>query len=84
MIVKVTQEDIDHGEQGDCYSCPIARALQRTLNNPLAASDGYQWWFMGEGKMRGNLPKSCEDFVERFDGREEVFPFEFEIEHENS
>lgn len=31
LIVTVTQEDIDHGTQGDCARCPIARAVVREL-----------------------------------------------------
>jgi len=31
MKIQVTQDDIDQGTMQDCYSCPVARAINRIL-----------------------------------------------------
>jgi hypothetical protein len=30
-VIQVTQDDIEHGIRADCYYCPVALALERTL-----------------------------------------------------
>jgi hypothetical protein len=30
-VIQVTQDDIEHGIKADCYYCPVALALERTL-----------------------------------------------------
>lgn len=35
----VIQEDIDHGEQADCWECPIARSLGRIFPEYVGEAD---------------------------------------------
>ena len=42
LKIEVTQEDIDEGIEGDCFSCPVARAARRA-GAPL-------WLPHGEGR----------------------------------
>ncbi len=67
MKIKVTQEDIDNGDPGDCDSCPIALALLRHTN--------------AEEVTVGNCNVDIYYAYNRnFGNVRDVEPFEFEME----
>ena len=90
VIVAVTQEDIDNGDPGMCYDCPVATALTRAVGRRCRVKEPTRWGFSDgmTGDKRDSivdpyrLPPSAATFVEVFDdfGRDHVFPFSFEIE----
>ncbi len=82
--VRVTQEDIECGTRGSAQCCPVARALQRIVQEPFVRGHGgsYVKEITGVGKVYGDLffPVSVATFVTSFDKGAMVVPFEFEVE----
>ena len=89
VTVTVTQEDIDNGDPGMCYECPVARALSRATGRRCRVKEPTRWGFSDgpTGSKSDNvvdpfrLPPDAATFVETFDdfGAERVVPFSFEI-----
>jgi hypothetical protein len=87
--ISVTQDDIEHGERGDCRGCPIARAVNRMLATGYFARvrDEISIWTEGGGRfVRGlDLPDAAREFIALFDSNNgdpddtPVKPFTFEI-----
>lgn len=76
MLIQVTADDIREGEVYDCDLCPVARAMSRALDRPVAVfADEYR---IGDERFH-LLPPAAELFVQLYDGGEAVGPFEFEI-----
>lgn len=75
MIINVTWEDINKGISGDCYSCPIALAINRCFRNrtEVGGKDIYN----RESKYQ--LTKNCQRFIDSFDKGELVYPFHFRL-----
>lgn len=88
MLVEVTKADIEAGERGSCFACPIANALHRTGHPEMLVSahevykempDGHQWpTFVVQ--IVAPLPSEAKAFVDRFDNALAVEPFSFELE----
>lgn len=84
MLIRVTQEDIDHGQRGFCATCPVALAATRAAGREIRI--GYSTWLAGtvtgwlQGERSGPLPKAVSEFIDRFDAGDPVQPFEFELE----
>lgn len=82
MIVRidVTAEDIAHGVRGECDSCPIALAIERTLgvvplvNRFDVALDGC------DDDNAIDLPSEATFFIEDFDMGLTPEPFAFDLE----
>lgn len=90
-IISVTQADIDHGARDNCYSCPIAKALERVLNQKVSRavySDSIELWFRGASPLsitRHELPNAARQFIRNFDSsdrdrRNDAVPFTFELD----
>lgn len=89
VTVTVTQEDIDTGDPGMCYECPVARAISRAVGRRCRVKEPNYWGFSDgpSGNKSDNLPDPfrlppiAATFVETFDdfGPERVVPFTFEI-----
>lgn len=78
ITVDVTQEDIDHGEIGECETCPIARAISRAVGKTaLVIADNF--CFDHNDMTDYPLPKVASDFVRQFDSGVDVSPFSFPI-----
>lgn len=91
--IMVTQADIDRGEPREGGSCPIALACLRAFpdrGTMVHVSDdhlvvnrldeqGY-----GRDPVAYALPPSAQEFIQKFDGRQDCTPcpgpFEFEVE----
>ena len=85
--ITVTQEDIDHGtevvhiEKGDvCHTCPVALAARRIW--PYAAVTYASILPGGRGRISHAipLPGSVLKWIFAFEMKDEVKPFEFEVE----
>jgi hypothetical protein len=79
VTIDVTQEDINDGEPGTCWGCPIALAASRALPYAEDVSVGADMLTVGE--YDADLPMLASDFVHRFDnGKPTGGPFAFEVE----
>ena len=88
MKVTVTSEDIAIGQRDSIVSCPIARALKRTLAK-LVTDQGMSpmlidvrvwstFWYV-PGGQRASLPEAAQQFIADFDHNKPVTPFSFTI-----
>lgn len=79
ITVDVTQEDIDKGEEGLCFSCPISLALYRATGSAIwvgknRISSSYK------GPWSRELPAVAVRFIEQFDFDVGIAsPFSFQI-----
>lgn len=64
VMVEVTAADIRRGKRQDAWSCPIARALLRTLHGTTVAVTTATWEC---GRLFGKLSEPAQRFVARFD-----------------
>lgn len=89
MKVKVNWLNIKKGKPGNAAACPIANALLGKLKNAkrvnvevggdtadisFASKDGQV-----EISISAPLPPKAQQFIEKFDNREQVEPFEFDL-----
>ena len=80
--VRVTQEHINGGTRNDCGCCPVALALIDMLYECVRVDATHIEIRIGTS-VRGFLtPLEVAIFVRKYDGGEEVEPFEFELELE--
>lgn len=84
MRITVKQLDINRGEQGDPWSCPVARAARRAFDYPAQGSAREVWTDgtnMGVGNDSVPLPEAAKAFINTFDnlGADAVEPFSFII-----
>ena len=92
--IAVTQADIEKGQCSSAHQCPIARAATRIIfgrevddeaiisPDRVAVTNEIKVYY-GKGHLfmeRGFLPQEARDFVNRFDSRLSVEPFEFDVE----
>lgn len=75
LTIHVTQADIDLGQARDCYGCPIAIAVGRTVGEE--ASVGADMILCGTRAF--TLPPKARAFIRDFDKYEAVQPFTFEL-----
>tara|TARA_Y100000114_G_C11612590_1_gene255816 strand:+ start:358 stop:633 length:276 start_codon:yes stop_codon:yes gene_type:complete len=87
--IKITQHDINYGQQGCKNNCPIARALKRdyqTKNVEVDIDDtGNDLVLIKVNKKKIKIDETQEDFVDTFirdfdDYRGYVNPFELRID----
>lgn len=82
--VEVTDRDIRLGMSANCWSCPIAQALNRAaLDLQFQVMGSYAaYWKRGEPVVRRLLwlPPEAEQFICDFDAHRPVQPFAFETE----
>lgn len=87
-LVQVTLEDIDNGFREDCQYCPVARALRRVLLPEFVGeaqqsrisiyNANRQHW--EEELWSCATPMVANQFINDFDKKREVKPFEFELD----
>lgn len=88
MKIQVTRAHIDEGERSNCRHCPVARAIQELLREPLYVHvDQVEFIIYGprtgpgpDLKHYGPLPRLAGQFVIDFDYSRRVYPFWFELE----
>jgi hypothetical protein len=85
MLIKVTQAHIDNAKYNDGYSCPIANACNDTdaFEHDIGQSKVFvqvsrvwKW----KSTVGYKLPLVARYFIQAFDARRKVEPFEFEID----
>lgn len=77
MTISVIEVDINHGNVGDCFSCPVANAIQRAFPDATeiivdafsACIDGSVYLFGERTRQR----------IEAFDKNGRMEPFEFPL-----
>ena len=75
-LIKVTAADIKGAQSGIGLGCPIARAINRTLNRSVLV--GYKIAFLG--KQQAQLPLEICQFIQKFDDGDIVTPINFRLE----
>lgn len=81
MRIKVTQANIDRGRPCCTMACPIALAgTEAGLRNPTVSRNAIMQ--CGRVETRKRLPQEAVDFIRKFDLREPVTPFEFDLDTE--
>jgi hypothetical protein len=88
-VIRVTQDDIEQGIKADCYYCPVALALERTLGavNVRVYHGSADWmippkWFAWKRRSKWYsriLPQEASVFVADFDAGAPVKPCSFVI-----
>ena len=78
--IEVTQEDIDNGEPGGIYSCPIAESLKREFGSSICVV-GQKTCTVGSATIW--LSDNVTRFINDFDNGEPVQPFSFLLEVED-
>lgn len=83
MEIDVTAEDINKGVIHPC-KCPIALALMRVLGKPVAMDTLTITFFpkknpYWEGKFSIPTPQPAIDFMSKFDRKQPVAPFTFNL-----
>lgn len=88
MKVSVTEEDIKHGCQSDCLSCPVARAIQCLLHPEYQVHVSGRVADIHLGEYRIDKIPICtarlnlvvQQWISGFDDKRLGHPFDFEIE----
>lgn len=76
MRFNVTAKDIREGIADNCIKCPVARAIQRKFpNHTIYAAP----WSIFIDNKSYYIPKSAYSFILKFDKKQDVKPFSFEI-----
>ena len=76
MKIEVTAEDIEKGNQGNCWRCPVALALMRAFQTNRVSVTGPYAQIKGE---RFDLPNKVQRFISSFDKGTDVTPFTFQL-----
>ena len=78
--IEVTATDIKKGEPVAVYTCPIGRAINRTLRIKSVYVADLIEYSKGGKNFVANLPARVEKFIDRFDAGKSVKPFSFTLE----
>lgn len=79
--IEVTQEDIKDGVRGDCYTCPLARAIGRAMDLPGSAFVTLRSLYLDDFTRICWLPVAAAEFVTKFDlAKSAAEPFSFDLE----
>lgn len=83
MVINVTQEDIYFGQRKECYKCPVALAINRSLPE-MTAKVGHFDICLYDATRKPlrtvETPLSVWVFITKFDLGRRVEPFSFELE----
>jgi hypothetical protein len=89
MRITVTQDDIDNGFRGTACACPVARAVGRAFGVPPLVNQVSVGWSIGIRQSPADrymtwyaLPDVADDFIRKFDTKQPVEPFAFELGEE--
>lgn len=83
MLVKVTQKHLDEGEPCSCANCPVSLAIKEAFVKEkllgCRVSSTHVAAFFNKQTVCSQLPQEVTHFVLKFDLKEKVEPFEFEL-----
>jgi hypothetical protein len=83
FTIDVTQDEIDEGQPGNPFTCPIALAINRRFPCAYAEVCSTSIDFDLDGVChRFNVSREVRHFISDFDEREPVRPFTFVLELE--
>jgi hypothetical protein len=74
--IEVTQDDIDQGCRWSANHCPIARAVAQRFHSTQV---GVNRTWIRVGSITFKTPLRAVRFIKRFDGKNLVKPFKFNI-----
>lgn len=78
MKIEVTQQDIDRGDCGNPFNCPIALAIKRVTGEDDRVYVFHEYVInLNRGYYK--IPKAAQEFVKSFDNHEAVKPFSFKL-----
>jgi len=87
MKITVNEEDIRFGARGDCFNCPLARAIARVIKPtdpilPVLVSVGYTDIAVKNCSSKWQyalIQPEVLRFIKEFDFKQTGEPFEFEL-----
>ena len=87
MLVEVTQENINQGVAGNQESCPIALAMQENGFENVRVDGRHIFYIYQPNPLELHVATINNNFLVRkwihdFDGGEEVFPIQIDIDEE--
>ena len=80
-IITVTQKDIDSPIINRRLDCPVAKAINRAFKEKMGFASVGRTSIVLRAGDRYSLCKEASDFINRFDGEEEVEPFTFTLRY---
>jgi hypothetical protein len=81
VTIDVTQDDIDHGTAGNCWACPVARAVRRVLGlEDIGVGTTDMDLGQGTKVIVVPTPDVAADFMTAFDTGKKVAPFSFTLD----
>jgi hypothetical protein len=89
ITVEVTQEDIDNGKRGRCFSCPVALAIQRAINKIYGISSGsvtslhIMYCNSHNDLVVLETPEYVRQAIKWFDRTGQMKPFTFTLEEDS-
>jgi hypothetical protein len=78
ILIKVTQNDIDNGTRNSARTCPVSLALGRRIKGQSLV--GVSGLYLPGSNGGISIPFKVADFVDRFDNKELVKPFNFYLD----
>lgn len=78
MKIYVTQDDIDKGQCGSPYRCPVALAVRRACASHQVSVSSY--YIVVDELGRAAPGPQLEQWIWDFDSRRPVAPIEFDLE----
>ena len=83
-LIKVTQEYIDKGKLGSIQYCPIALAVKDQTDSNCSVFDDHLNIYSNFGRPGCYwLPTRARKFINRFDDRKPVKPFNFYLNEDD-
>ncbi len=81
MTINVLDVDIASGDKGDCFLCPIAKAIQRQYPNArVYVNYKHSHIFTGDKHLCFKTPIIAREFMTLFDSGNHVRELSFELE----
>lgn len=78
ITIHVTQTHLDKGEEKNCYTCPVALAIQDIVKDDVLVEVDYNKVLLN--KQIWTLPQIVKEHIESIDyGHYIVLPFSFEL-----
>lgn len=82
MLIHITQPHIDRGCRGDAENCPVKLAIHDASGLICTVAEDYIRFGNGPDSFQIRTPVAVAVWISRYDRRELVEPFEFELDME--